>query len=105
MGLMSWSRGIALSSLCALSAAAYSAPPTPMEGDYVVPEFHFGSGETLKDLRLHYTTYGSRRRDAAGHVNNAVLIMHGTSGSGQQFVSDKFAGVLFGPSQLLDAGR
>ena len=77
----------------------------PSEGDYRAPEFHFESGETLKDLRLHYTTYGTPRRDAAGHVRNAILIMHGTGGSGQQFQSDKFAGVLFGPGQLLDASR
>jgi homoserine O-acetyltransferase len=86
-------------------AAAVHAAPAPSEGDFTVPEFHFDSGESLKGLHLHYTTYGAPRRDAAGHVTNAVLIMHGTGGSGQQFVSDKFAGVLFGPGQLLDASR
>ena len=104
MGFMSWSRGLAIGSLFTMSAVAHAAP-APTEGDYVVPVFHFDSGETLKDLRLHYATYGKPQRDAAGHVTNAVLIIHGTGGSGQQFVADKFAGVLFGPGELLDASR
>jgi len=89
--------------LCVPTVSA--AEPQPVEGDFIVPEFHFQSGESMKDLRLHYITYGNPRRGAGGHVANAVLIMHGTGGSGQQFVSDKFAGVLFGPGQLLDASR
>ena len=75
------------------------------EGDYVVHDFHFKSGETLAELRLHYRTLGSPRRDANGHTTNAVLIMHGTGGSGETFLLPIFAGVLFGPSQLLDANR
>jgi homoserine O-acetyltransferase len=88
---------------CACTAA--QAAPVPAEGDYVVPEFHFASGETLHDLRLHYTTYGKPARGTDGRLTNAVMILHGTGGSGQQFVQDKFAGVLFGPGQLLDASR
>ncbi|MGE5624937.1 MAG: alpha/beta fold hydrolase [Bacillota bacterium] len=87
------------------TAPAFAAEPVPVEGDYIVPEFHFDSGETQKDLRLHYITYGNPARDAAGHVTNAVMILHGTGGSGQQFTQAKFAGVLFGPGQLLDASR
>lgn len=87
------------------AAARAEGTASPSEGDYSVPEFHFESGETLKELRLHYTTLGAPHRDAGGHVTNAVLIMHGTGGSGQQFLSDKFAGVLFGPGELLDASR
>jgi homoserine O-acetyltransferase len=90
---------------CFTFAAQGAGTPSPKEGDFTVPQFHFHSGETLDGLRLHYTTYGVPARDPAGHVTNAVLIMHGTGGSGQQFVSDKFAGVLFGPGQLLDATR
>jgi homoserine O-acetyltransferase len=91
--------------LCVSTGPVFAATPTPAEGDYRVPEFRFQSGETLKDLRLHYTSYGKPVRDAAGHVTNAVLIMHGTGGSGQQFTQEKFAGELFGPGQLLDASR
>jgi homoserine O-acetyltransferase len=79
--------------------------PAPEEGDYVVRGFQFRSGETLAELRLHYTSLGKPSRDAQGRVTNAVLILHGTGGSGRQFLQPQFADVLFGPGQLLDAGR
>ncbi|MBK9707383.1 MAG: alpha/beta fold hydrolase [Acidobacteria bacterium] len=78
---------------------------SPAEGDFSIRDFRFESGETLPELRLHYRTLGKPVRDAAGKVTNAVLIMHGTGGAGSQFLSRQFAGVLFGPGQLLDAGR
>src|SRR5438046_8365252 len=56
-------------------------------------------------MRLHYTTLGNAVRDAQGRVTNAVLILHGTGGTGHQFLSPIFAGELFGPGQLLDAAR
>jgi homoserine O-acetyltransferase/O-succinyltransferase len=79
--------------------------PPPQEGDYIARDFHFKSGETLAELRLHYLTFGKPVRDAAGRVTNAVLILHGTGGSGRQFLAPQFAGVLFGPGQLLDVSR
>src|SRR5690242_505306 len=79
--------------------------PTPVEGDYVIPNFKFRSGETLPELRLHYTTIGTPARDDKGVVRNAVLIMHGTGGAGNQFLTEQFGGVLFGPGQLLDATK
>lgn len=79
--------------------------PSPKEGDYVARDFHFKSGETLPELRIHYTTFGSPVRDATGKVANAVLFLHGTSGTGRQFLAPQFAGVLFGPGQLLDVAR
>ncbi len=72
------------------------------EGDFVAHDFKFRSGEQLPELRLHYRTLGTPARDAAGHVTNAVLLLHGTGGSGQQFLSPQFADELFGPGQLLD---
>ncbi len=82
-----------------------AASPMAQEGDYVTHDFHFKSGETLPELRLHYRTLGTPRRDASGRVTNAVLILHGTGGSGANFLLPQFAGVLFGPGQLLDASR
>ena len=79
--------------------------PTPQEGDFIAPKFRFATGEELPELRLHYTTLGSPKRDAGGIVENAVLILHGTGGSGRGFLSEQFAGVLFGEGQLLDASR
>lgn len=96
---------------CCIAFCFYSitggAQPTPSgsEGDYVVENFHFRSGEVLPQLKLHYTTIGTPLRDASGRVTNAVLILHGTTGTGKQFISPQFAGVLFGPGQLLDATR
>ena len=69
---------------------------------FVIRDFRFASGETLPELRLHYLTLGRPRRDAAGVVRNAVLILHGTGGSGSQFLSPLFAGELYGPRQPLD---
>jgi homoserine O-acetyltransferase len=77
----------------------------PVEGDWVVRDFVFHTGQTLPELRLHYTTLGAPARDSAGHVRNAVLIMHGTGGSGRGFLSAQFAGELFGKDQPLDASR
>ncbi|HZT77177.1 MAG TPA: alpha/beta fold hydrolase [Vicinamibacterales bacterium] len=79
--------------------------PTPAEADFVARNFAFASGETLPELKLHYRTLGTPRRDAAGVVRNAVLILHGTGGTGAGFLSATFGGELFGPGQLLDAAR
>lgn len=75
------------------------------ENDFILPDFEFNSGETLDELRLHYRTLGQARRDAHGKVTNAVLIMHGTGGSGQGFLQEQFAGELFQAGQLLDADQ
>ena len=79
--------------------------PTTSEGEFVVHNFKFHSGESLPDVRLHYTTLGKAARDAQGRTTNAVLILHGTGGSGHQFLAPYFAGELFGPGQPLDATR
>jgi homoserine O-acetyltransferase len=79
--------------------------PAPQEGDFITHNFTFKSGEKLAELRIHYATLGKPQKDAGGRTTNAVLILHGTSGDGTQFLRDIFAGVLFGPGQLLDASR
>ncbi|HEV2122577.1 MAG TPA: alpha/beta fold hydrolase, partial [Chloroflexota bacterium] len=96
---------LCLAPLSPLAAQEHPAYPTPVEGDYLIPNFRFESGEVLPELRLHYRTLGTPERGPDGLVNNAVLIMHGTTGSGQSFLSDAFAGNLFGPGQLLDATK
>jgi len=87
----------------ARAAAAQSAAIT--EADYVIRDFRFSSGETLPELRVHYRTVGTPRRDATGRVRNAVLIIHGTGGTGAQFAGPGFAGELFGAGQPLDAAK
>jgi homoserine O-acetyltransferase len=72
------------------------------EGDAVLRDFRFGSGERMAELRIHYATLGTPRRDSKGAVTNAVMVLHGTGGSGRQFLQPQFAGDLFGPGQPLD---
>ena len=71
----------------------------------MVHDFHFQSGETLPEVRLHYYTLGKPAKDSSGRTSNAVLILHGTSGNATTFFRPIFAGVLFGPGQLLDANK
>jgi homoserine O-acetyltransferase/O-succinyltransferase len=105
--------------LLALAALAQAAPalpaPAPVaavaknwptkEGDVVLKDFRFGSGETLPELRIHYTTLGQPHRNSAGQVDNAVMVLHGTGGTGQQFLRPQFADELYGPGQPLDIRR
>ena len=102
-------RNALLVSACAIFAftlhAQQGPAPVPQEGDLVLRNFHFKSGEMLPELRMHYYTFGNPEKDASGRVNNAVLILHGTGGSGRSFFRPIFSGFLFGPGQLLDANR
>jgi len=97
---------LAFASALMLSPAFAQAPPlATSEGEYVIKDFRFRSGETLPELRMHYTTLGTPHRNAAGHVDNAVLVMHGTGGDARTFMRPIFAGVLFTPGGLLDASK
>jgi homoserine O-acetyltransferase/O-succinyltransferase len=94
--------------LCVAFATASNvaaAAARPVEGDYIIHDFHFASGETLPELRIHYTYFGKPKKDAQGRVTNAVLIMHGTGGSGRSLINERFSGVLFQKGQLLDAEK
>ena len=91
-----------LAPVALVRAAEY---PTPNEGDFMARDFKFTAGETLPELRLHYRTLGKAVQDAKGVTQNAVLIMHGTTGSGAQFIRPEFAGELFGVGQPLDATK
>ncbi len=79
--------------------------PPPVEQQIMLHDFAFQCGETLPALRVHVTTLGEPRQDEDGITRNAVLILHGTTGSGSGFLRKQFAGALFGPGQLLDASR
>jgi len=100
---------IALLILCQLftmdPSLAQAPLPQAVEGDVVVRNFRFQSAAVLPELRLHYRTLGKLERDANGHARNAVLIMHGTGGSGAQFMRAEFAGELFRAGGLLDASK
>src|SRR5271154_2500031 len=93
-----------VAALFATATVSYAQTPTKFpatDGDYVAHDFKFKSGEQLPELRLHYKTLGKIARDAQGRPTNAVLILHGTGGSGQQFLLPQFADELYGPGQLL----
>src|SRR5262245_18096986 len=96
---------VILSSALVASIASAADYPTPTEGDFTIRDFKFQSGETLPELRLHYRTLGKPEKGGEGKTTNAVLIMHGTSGSGAQFIRPEFGGELFGIDQPLDATR
>ncbi len=75
------------------------------DGTYTITNFRFGAGESLPKLRLHYLTLGTLHRDSGGHVDNAVLLLHGTGGNASSLLAPQFSNVLFGPRQPLDITR
>jgi homoserine O-acetyltransferase len=77
--------------------------PKPNEKDFEIPNFQFKSGDTFPSLRIHYRTFGTPKADGTGKVTNAVLILHGTTGNGSNFIRPEFAGELFAAGQPLDA--
>jgi homoserine O-acetyltransferase/O-succinyltransferase len=90
------------------NAALQQASPkgwSTREADFVIPQFRFRSGETLANLRIHYTTLGQPHRDTSGQIDNAVMALHGTGGSGHDFLLPQFADELYGPGQPLDITR
>jgi homoserine O-acetyltransferase len=96
---------VALASPASPSRAAAGPERREKEGDFVIHDFRFASGESLPELKLHYLTLGEPARDAEGRVTNAVLILHGTGGTGRQFLRPQFADVLFVAGGLLDPAR
>ena len=101
--------------VCSLAGAQQTAfNPRPatvppqyqgIPGEYIAKDSRFGTGETLPELKLHYLTLGKPHRDAAGHVDNAVLLLHGTGGNARTLFAQPFSSVLFGPGQPLDIAR
>ena len=96
-------RNLAAVLIVLFSFTVHAQIPAASEADFVVKDFHFQSGEVLPEVRIHYATIGTLRKTE--HGTNAVLILHGTGGSLQQFLSDRFAGVLFNAGGVLDASR
>jgi homoserine O-acetyltransferase len=103
-------RLLALLALFAVSSAAAQTPslttwPNQREGDFVLKDFRFGSGEILPELKIHYLTLGTAQTNAAGDITNGVLLLHGTSGTSRNWLAPTLANELFGPGAPLDAGR
>ena len=87
------------------AVVANAQQPVAQEGDFILRDFKFKSGEVMQSLNIHYTSLGKPVRDANGRVTNAVLLLHGTGGSGKSLMRPIFTDVLFGPGQPLDAQR
>jgi homoserine O-acetyltransferase len=97
-----WAAGLALA--IALAGPAAAAPQVT-QADFTMRDFHFRSGETMPELRIHYRTLGQPHRNARGEIDNAVMILHGTGGTGAQFLRPQFGDVLFAPGGELDAAK
>ena len=89
----------------ALPSVASAQALKPAEGVSILKDFRFRSGESLPELRIHYMTLGTPRRDAGGVVRNAVLALHGTGGAADTLLNPLFTTELFGPGGLLDASQ
>src|SRR5215218_2937501 len=97
---------IALAALWTAPAAAEVDYATQLkQGDAILKDFTFADGEKLPSIKIHYATLGTPRRDKAGRIINAVMVLHGTGGSGRQFLQPQFAQELYGPGQPLDLER
>jgi homoserine O-acetyltransferase len=98
-----------LSLFLALAAQTVAVPPPTRwpthEQDVVLKNFRFRDGEALPELRMHVTTLGTPHRNSAGQIDNAVMVLHGTGGSGKNFLVPQFADELYGPGQPLDISR
>lgn len=91
--------------LVAGPAPAATAYPDQHDADFAIADFALANGEHLANARFHYTTLGTPKRDASGAIDNAVLLLHGTTGSGKNFLGASLGGELFGPGQPLDATK
>ena len=96
---------IGVIALLAAQAAVPAQAWTSSEADVTLRDFRFGSGETLPELRVHYTTLGKPHRNGKGEIDNAVMVLHGTGGSGRQFLQPQFADELYGSGQPLDIDK
>ncbi|MBB6249482.1 alpha/beta fold hydrolase [Nitrospirillum iridis] len=102
---------LAVAALLAAAGGALAADtkppsyPNQADGDVVVPDFALSNGEHLANAKFHYTTLGTPQRDASGAITNGVLLLHGTTGSGRNFLNPSLGGELFGPGQPLDAAK
>jgi homoserine O-acetyltransferase len=96
---------LALILSCSIPAVAQTTWPNQREADFLMKDFRFGSGETLAELRMHYVTLGTPKRNPAGEITNGVLLLHGTSGSSSTWLSPALANGLFGAGEPLDASQ
>src|SRR5215831_21156469 len=98
MGFQTLFASLACVAMLGATAARAADAPQPQQGDWVVKDFRFHTGEVLPELKLHYVTIGAP-------TGEPVLVLHGSTGSSQGMLSKSFGGELFGPGQPLDASK
>ena len=87
------------------AAAAETKWPNYQEADFVIKDYVFKSGESLPEVKIHYRSLGTPKRDAAGNVVNAVLLLQGNTGTSANWLRPSLADELFGAGQPLDAAQ
>ena len=103
-------RAVVAAGLIGIAVPALAEPDKPnwlnyQEGDFIIKDYKFASGETLSQLKLHYRTLGSAERDGAGEIVNGVLLLQGNTGTGANWLRPTLADELFKEGQPLDVGR
>src|SRR5258708_16911282 len=93
--------------LCAAAPAAFAQTTwqNQKEAEYVIKDFGFADGERIAELRIHYMTLGTPKRNAAGEITNGVVLLPGTSGSGKNWLLPTLADELYAKGQPLDASE
>jgi homoserine O-acetyltransferase len=96
---MNFSHAALSAALALIPATALAADyPVPKQGQWIARDFKLHTGETMPELRLHYTTIGEP-------TGQPVLVLHGSGGSAASMLTATFGGELFGAGQPLDAAR
>jgi homoserine O-acetyltransferase/O-succinyltransferase len=94
-----------LPSAAARAQTAAPAYPNQKEDTFVARNFKFQTGDVFPEIKLHYITVGTPHKNAQGEIDNAVLLLHGTTGTGKNYLAPSLGGQLFGPGQPLDATK
>jgi homoserine O-acetyltransferase len=97
MFFLRWLRTLLLAGL-GVVAIPSGAQYTPTTGVWVAKNFTFHNGANLPELKLAYTTLGDPKKPA-------IVVLHGTNGSGTGMLGKDFGGELFGPGQPFDAAQ
>ena len=103
-------RAVLAAALVGIAGSALAAPqeanwPNYREGDFIIKDYKFASGETLPELKLHYRTLGTAQRDAGGKIVNGVLLLQGNTGTGANWLRPTLADELFKDGEPLDLAR
>jgi len=98
--------GLFFGGICSFSAAGNAWAATPVtQQDVMYPNYRFKNGETIKSLRIHYSTMGIPHRNDSGEIDNAVLVLHWTGSSGASLLSAEYFNSLYAAGKPLDASR